>query len=105
MTYIEPGTWEEYSDTCYRILYEQGKISIIKINKFEDNTRWSTPLTEGHYLTSAKFECYADGVHYLRRFLSYETNEPTLLNLLTSIKEFISKEPFPLTNCLDYIEV
>lgn len=106
MSYIEPGTWEEQADHCYRIIYEQGNVSIVKINKIKDDSKWSaTNLFGAVYLTSVKFEHRADAVHYLRQFTQVETKEPTLLSLLTSIKEFLNSEPFPLTNCLDYIEL
>ena len=106
MSYIEPGTWEEQALSCFRIVYSKGSILIVEETKNHHFTLWKDYLkdNDGSYLTSAKFECYADAVHYLRRFLNYEIKEPTLLSLLTSIEEFLSREPFPLTNCLDYLE-
>jgi hypothetical protein len=110
MSYIEPGTWEEQADECYRILYAKSKVEVICIYKKRKDTWWADDLgypaeLTQHYLTSVKFQNKTDAVHYLRQFTQVETDEPYLLSLLTSIKEFLSKEPFPLTNCLDYIEL
>lgn len=101
MSYIES---EEQALSCFRIVYSRGSIVIVEENKNQHFTSYLKD-NDGSYLTSAKFECYADAIHYLRRFLNYETKEPALLNLLTNIEEFLNKEPFPLTNCLDYIEL
>jgi hypothetical protein len=108
MSYIEPGTWEEQADHCYRIVYSFAKVTIVKVCKSEDsfqNEEWDDSTINLDCLTELKFTCKANAVHYLRQFTQLETEEPTLLSLLTSIKEFINSEPFPLTNCLDYIEL